>query len=437
MIQAVLDPHALMLARIQFACNITFHILFPSITIGLSWILLYLKIKPNTAKNFDKNYQFWIKVFALSFALGAVSGVTMSFQFGTNWPKFMQTVGNIAGPLLAYEVMTAFFLEATFLGIMLFAYDRVPRWVHLLSTAAVAVGTTLSAFWIISLNAWMHTPSGFHMDNGVAIVDSWWSVIFNPSMPYRFTHTLLASLLTAAFLMMGLSALRLLKYPKDLASSMILKQMTTLGAVCIFLQIIIGDMHGLNTLKHHPETIAAMEGLWNTTEGAPLVLLANIDEKQHTNTWALEIPKLSSVILTHSLHGTVKGLNDFEIHPPVTPVFWSFRLMVGTGGLMALLSWIGVVHLRKSRRIHPWYLKSCVIMTFSGWVATLAGWYLTEIGRQPYLVSGLLRTKDAAGAVDAKTIALSLTLYSILYVVLLMLFMSTLVYLARKPERTS
>lgn len=431
------DPLALLLARIQFACNISFHILFPSITIGLGWILLYLKIMPKTGhKAYDASYQFWIRVFALSFALGTVSGVTMSFQFGTNWPGFMTTVGNIAGPLLAYEVLTAFFLEATFLGIMLFAYNKVPRWVHLLSIAAVAVGTTLSAFWIISLNSWMHTPSGFHMHNGVAMVDSWWDVIFNPSMPYRFTHTVLASFLTAAFLMMGLSALRLLRYPKEKETRMILKKTNQLAAMCIFFQFLVGDQHGLNTLKHHPETIAAVEALWQTTHAAPLVLFAQIDEANKQNKFSLELPKLSSLILTHDLNGKVLGLNEFPIHPPVTPLFWSFRIMVGTGILMALLSWFGCFHLRKHRPAHPWFLKACVIMTFSGWLATLSGWYLTEIGRQPYLVSGLLKTADAVGPVNAETIASSLLIYVILYGALLLLYIATLVYMARKkPER--
>lgn len=427
-----IEPMALLLARIQFACNISFHILFPSITIGLSWILLYLKLSPSTqSTECQAVYHFWVKVFSLSFALGTVSGITMSFQFGTNWPGFMSTVGNVAGPLLAYEILTAFFLEATFLGIMLFASNKVPRSVHVFSIFAVAVGTTLSAFWIISLNAWMHTPAGFHMEQGIAIVDSWWEVIFNPSMPYRLIHTLLSSLLTASFLMMGLSALRLLRY-KELATKMILKRVTVIAAISIFLQIIIGDLHALNTQKHHPEVIAATEALWETSSSAPLIIAAKIDEKEHTNKFTIQIPLLSSLLLTHNIHGTVRGLNEFSEHPPVTPIFWSFRIMVGTGILMTLLSWYGCIHLHYNKKINPWFLRSCVLMTFSGWVGVLSGWYLTEIGRQPYLVHGILKTADAAGPIDATHIATTLSIYIIIYSILLLTFISSLFYMARK-----
>jgi len=429
----VVDNLALKLARIQFATNISFHILFPTITVGMSWILLYLKIFwQDKYPRLDRTYHFWIKIFALTFALGTVSGVTMSFQFGTNWPGFMHTVGNIAGPLLAYEVLTAFFLEASFLGIMLFAYDLVPRWVHTLAIAAVALGTTLSTFWIVSLNAWMHTPAGFHMEGGKAIVDNWFDVIFNPSQPYRLTHTLLSSLLTASFFMAGISAWRLLKYPKDTMAYDILKLTLHIAAWVIPIQIIVGDLHGLNSLKYHPETVAAMEALWDTGTQAPLVLIADIDPIKRKNNYALEIPYGSSLILTHDINGTVQGLNAFAEHPPVRPVFWGFRIMVGTAVLMALTAWFGSIHMRGHRQPHKWFLYFTALMTFSGWVATLAGWYVTEIGRQPYLVSGVLKTADAIGPVRSDVIYSSLIMYGLLYTFLLCAYIGTLAYLSRK-----
>ena len=332
-----------LLSRIQFATNISFHILFPSITIALCWALFYFKLRFHLSDSpiWLRAYRFWVKVFALTFALGVVSGITMSFQFGTNWPGYMETVGNIAGPLLGYEVLTAFFLEATFLGIMLFGIKRVPPWVHTLSTLLVAIGTSLSAFWIIALNSWMHTPTGFEMREGVAFPTDWWAIIFNPSMPYRLTHVLLASGLTAAFLMAGLSAYRLLRGDSKQAPKLTLKAGIFAAACIIPLQIFVGDLHGLNTLEHQPQKVAAMEGLWETTEGAPLVLFGLPNKDTHTNDYAIEIPRLASLILTHDLNGEVKGINAFEgEHPPVAPVFWGFRIMVSVGLLMLAVSWL-------------------------------------------------------------------------------------------------
>jgi len=425
----------LLLSRIQFAANISFHILFPTITIALAWFLFYFRVQHNRTGDevWMRAYRFWVKVFALSFALGVVSGITMSFQFGTNWPGFMETVGNIAGPLLGYEVLTAFFMEATFLGIMLFGINRVSNRVHTIATFLVAVGTSLSAFWILSLNSWMHTPTGFEMRDGVAFPVDWWAIIFNPSMPYRLAHMLVASGLTAAFLMAGLSAYRLLKGDHKPAPRLALKTGVYAAALLIPLQILLGDLHGLNTLKHQPAKVAAMEGLWETTEGAPLVLFGLPDEEQKRNHFALEIPGGASFILTHDWQGKVQGLNEFtDEHPPVAPVFWGFRIMVGLGFLMLAASWLGAWRLWRRASMPPWMLKVFVAMTFSGWIATLAGWYVTEIGRQPWLVTGVLSTSDAVTTVPGGNVAMSLTIYLTLYASLLVAYISALFLIARK-----
>jgi cytochrome d ubiquinol oxidase subunit I len=428
-----LDP--LVLARMQFAANITFHILFPTISIALGWVLLFFKLRFNATGDsaWQEAYGFWVKVFALTFALGVVSGITMSFQFGTNWPGYMQTVGNIAGPLLAYEVLTAFFLEATFLGIMLFGQKRVSNRMHTLATVLVAGGTTVSAFWIIALNSWMQTPSGFQMINGQAHVTSWLAVIFNPSMPYRLTHMLLASGLTVAFLVSGVSAYRWLRGDRAAAVAKALKTGVYTAALLIPVQIFVGDAHGLNTLHHQPAKIAAMEGVWHTERGAPLLLFALPNEQTKTNDYALSVPKLASVILTHSLNGEIKGLNEFEgKHPPVAKVFWGFRVMVGMGVLMLLTSWLAAWQLKRHGGPAGWTLRLLIAMTFAGWIATVAGWYVTEIGRQPWLVYGVLSTAQAASKVPATMIASTLAMYLALYVGLLFSYVSVVFYLARK-----
>jgi len=428
-----LDP--VMLSRIQFAANITFHILFPSITIALGWILLFFKLRFNATQDYKwmDAYFFWTKVFALCFALGVVTGITMSFQFGTNWPGFMKTVGNIAGPLLGYEVLTAFFLEATFLGIMLFGFKRVSGRIHNLATFLVAAGTTLSAFWILALNSWMQTPAGFEMINGQAHATDWMAIIFNPSFPYRLVHMLLASGLTASFLVAGISAYRWLRQDRSAGVMAALRSGVVLAACLIPVQIVAGDMHGLNTLEHQPQKIAAVEALWETQRGAPLVLFALPNETTRTNDYAVEIPNGASLFLKHERDGEVKGLNEFDgNHPPVKPLFWGFRIMVGTGLLMLAVSWMATLRLQRKGDISPWLARLMVIMTFSGWVATVAGWYVTEIGRQPWLVTGVLKTADAVADVPAPFVATSLTLYLLVYAVLLVAFISTVFYMARK-----
>jgi len=445
----------LILSRIQFAANISFHILFPTITIALGWVLFFFRVRFSQTGD-DKwmaAYRFWVKIFALSFAMGVVSGITMSFQFGTNWPGFMETVGNIAGPLLAYEVLTAFFLEAVFIGIMLFGFSRVPGWVHLTATGLVAFGTTMSAFWIIVLNSWMHTPQGFEMRDGVAFATDWGAIIFNPSMPYRFAHMMIASFLTVGFLIAGVSAFRWILGDRAREVRSMLKTGLVLGAVLMPVQILVGDMHGLNTLEHQPAKVAAMEGNWETRPNVPLLLFALPDEEARENRFEIGIPNGASLILKHELDGVVPGLNDFvaedgtPMHPPVNAVFWSFRVMIGTGVAMLLVSWTSVFLMFRGRHLHQGRLKghklaveglpkpilwALVPMAFSGWVATLAGWYTTEIGRQPWLVQGVMTTEVAVADVPAPMVLGTLIAYLAIYAALLIAYIGVIVYLAQK-----
>jgi len=362
----------------------------------------------------------------------------MSFQFGTNWPGFMERVGNVAGPLLGYEVLTAFFLEATFLGIMLFGHGKVSERMHLLATFLVAFGTTMSAFWILALNSWMHTPAGVEIRDGEFFVTSWLQVVFNPSFPYRLAHMLLASGLTMAFLVAGVSAWQLLRGKANASTGRSLRFGLTLGAVLIPLQILAGDFHGLNTLQHQPAKVAAMEGLWDTQRGAPLLLFAVPDEAARTNHLEIGIPKGAALILTHDPDGELRGLNDFPgAHPPVAPVFYAFRVMVGTGLLMLLVSWTGLWLLRRrgwrGEALPRPFLRLTALMAFSGWTATVAGWYVTEVGRQPWIVQGLLRVDEVASAVPAPHIALTLALYLTLYLALLVAYVSVVKHMAEKP----
>ncbi len=436
----------LLLSRIQFGANISFHILFPTITIALGWVLLFFKLRFiwTGQDRWMEAYGFWVKVFALSFAMGVVSGITMSFQFGTNWPGFMETVGNIAGPLLAYEILTAFFLEAVFLGIMLFGFRRVPGWLHSLATFLVAFGTSMSAFWIIALNSWMHTPVGFEMRDGVAHATDWLAIVFNPSMPYRLVHMLLASGLTVAFLIAGISAIRLLWRDEAESVRTTLRFGILLAALLIPVQIIVGDLHGLNTLDHQPQKIAAMEGNWETGPNKPLLLFALPDEAARENRFEIGIPSGASLILKHDPSGVVPGLNDFVAadgtleHPRMTPLFFSFRVMVGLGMVMLALSWAGVYFLRRrgAGAMPDPLLYGFIAMTFSGWIATLAGWYTTEIGRQPWLVQGVLRTEDAVGNVPAAMVLGTLIAYLAVYAALIVAYVGVLTYLARRATES-
>jgi len=433
-----MDP--LLLARAQFAANISFHILFPTISIALGWMLLFFRWR--WLKTHDGAwlgaYRFWTKVFALTFALGVVSGITMSFQFGTNWPGYMEKVGNIAGPLLGYEVLTAFFLEASFLGIMLFGHGRVSERVHFASTFLVAFGTTVSAFWILCLNSWMQTPVGYEVVDGVFHVTSWLEILSNPSFPYRLIHVLLASGLTVAFFLAGVSAWQLLRGTTNVSTAKVLRVGLTVAALLVPVQVLVGDLHGLNTLKHQPQKIAAMEAIWDTERGAPLLLFALPDEATRSNRHAVGIPRGASLILVHEAEGEIRGLNEFKgAHPPVAPLFFGFRVMVGTGMLMLLASWVGWWIYRRrgwqAGALPRPLLWGLTAMTFSGWLATLAGWYVTEIGRQPFIVYGLVRTADVASTVPSPMIALTLTLYVTLYLALIVAYVGVVKYMAEKP----
>jgi cytochrome d ubiquinol oxidase subunit I len=424
----------LLLSRAQFGLNIGFHILFPSLTIALGWILLYFRIR--YARSADAawlaTYKLWTKIFALTFAMGVVTGITMSFQFGTNWPGFMNKVGNIAGPLLAYEVLTAFFLEATFLGIMLFGMNRVPGWMHIFASAMVALGTTLSAFWILALNSWMQTPAGQIVQGGQIIAGDWWRVLFNPSFPWRFAHMLLASGLTASFVVAGLSAWRLLR-SEDASARKTLRTGLVLAAVIAPVQAFVGDQHGLNTLEHQPAKIAAIEAIWKTEKAVPLVLFAVPNEEERRNDFAIEISKGASLLLKHDSDAEIKGIDAFSPDTaPVTPVFFAFRAMVGLGALMLVAAWWGAWATRGGALPPRWMLWTLAGFTFSGWAATLCGWLVTEIGRQPWLVTGILRTADAVGADSGAQLGASLTGYVITYTGMFLAYMVVLTHLAGK-----
>ena len=441
----------LLLSRIQFGANISFHILFPTITIALCWFLVYFRLRHDAAphaqaaREWEEAYYLWTKIFALSFAIGVVSGITMSFQFGTNWPGFMERAGNIAGPLLGYEVLTAFFLEATFLGIMLFGRDKVSPRMHLVATLMVAAGTTMSAFWILSLNSWMQTPQGHEMIDGRLHASSWVEVIFNPSFPYRLAHKLLASTLTASFLIAGLSAWQLLRGTANGGTHRALRAGVLAAAAAIPVQVFVGDLHGLNTLEHQPAKIAAIEGVWHTEKSVPLTLFGWPNEQTQRTDYAIRVPKLASLILAHDADAELKGLDEFpNAHPPVAPVFWSFRVMVGMGLVMLALSWWCAWTLWRRRGagaagspFSRWQLRLLAAMTFAGWVSTLAGWWVTEIGRQPFLVYGILRTADLVADHPPQMVLATLLAYLALYVFLLAAYVAVLVYMAAHPAQAT
>lgn len=425
------------LSRIQFAANITFHILFPSINIGLAWFLYYFKYQYTKTKD-DKwldSYRLWVKIFALCFALGVVSGITMSFQFGTNWPGFMLAVGNIAGPLLAYEVLVAFFLEATWLGIMLYGFGRVSNRMHNMATFLVALGTTLSLFWIIVLNSWMQTPAGFDFIEGKAVPNSWLDIIFNPSVPYRLSHMILASGITSAFFIAGISAYRYLR--GDHSASCLAAMRTAIFAAAIMLpiQAYIGDGHGRNVFKYQPEKLAAIEAIWETGKGVDLLLFAIPDQAKQKNYLEIAVPHLASLLITHSWDGEIRGLKAFQDTPPVAPLFYGFRIMVGVFFLMLIAAWISAWQFFRKGALNKPMAKFLVVMTFSGWVATVAGWYVTEIGRQPWLVYGVLRTADAAAKnVSGEMLLSSLVMYLGTYIILILSFISAVYYFARQAD---
>jgi cytochrome d ubiquinol oxidase subunit I len=413
------DP--VLLARIQFAFVISFHILFPAFTVGLaSWIVLLEARWLWTDRPIYRSLsEFWTKIFAISFGLGVVSGIVMSYQLGTNWSRWSDTVGNVLGPLIQYEVVTAFFLEAAFLGILLFGRDRVPKGIHFLAACAVALGTLLSSFWILSANSWMHTPAGAELRDGRFFVTDWWQVVFNPSFPYRLTHMVTGMYLTTSFVVAGFSAWYLLRQRFEEHAKIGLSMALGLITVLAPLQIFLGDLHGLNTLHHQPAKIAAMEGHWEGGPRAPLILFAIPDMAAEENHYEIGIPGLSSLILTHELEGKVPGLKQFapQDRPNATILFFTFRLMVTIGLLMLA---VGVTHLflRFRGRLFEtrWFLYLCIACTPIGFVAILAGWFTTEIGRQPWMVYGLMRTADGVTpSLTTWAVATSLTVFVLVY----------------------
>ena len=417
------DLSALDLARIQFAFTISFHIVFPSITIGLASFLAVLEgLWLYTRKTLYRDlYHYWIKFFSLCFGMGVVSGLVMAYQFGTNWSGFSNFAGGVTGPLLAYEVLTAFFLEAGFLGVMLFGWNKVGPRLHFFSTLMVALGTLISATWILASNSWMQTPQGHEIINGIVVPVDWIAIIFNPSFPYRLVHTVIAAFLATSLIVAATGAWHLLKGHR----TPMVRRMTTmaLGMLLIAapLQAFVGDQHGLNTLEHQPAKLAAIEGHWEHPEpgaGVPLVLFGLPDQAEQKNHHALEIPRLGSLLLTHSWDGTIPALSDFPPQdlPHVATVFWSFRVMVGLGSLMIALALCGA-WLRWRGRLYDsaWFHRFCVAMGPSGLVALLAGWFVTETGRQPWIVYGVMRTAQGVSNHDISHLAISLTLLVVVY----------------------
>lgn len=413
---------ATLLARLQFAFTVSFHFIFPSFTIGLASYLAVLEalwLWTGRSVYLDL-FRYWLKIFALSFGMGVVSGIVMSYQFGTNWSVFSDRAGPIVGPLMAYEVLTAFFLEAGFLGVMLFGMNRVGRTLHFVATLAVAVGTFISAFWILSANSWMQTPTGFTIAaNGQFLPADWLAIIFNPSFPYRLVHTVLAAYLTTALVVGAVGAWHLLRERTNEGARTMFSMAMGMIAVVAPLQILAGDQHGLNTLEHQPVKVMAMEGHFKSYDnGAPLVLFAWPDQAEAKNLYAVEIPKGSSLILKHSLDAPLKGLDtvDRKDWPPVAIVFWAFRVMVGLGTLMLLLALVSL-WARVRHRLYDWPLlhRFAIAMGPAGFVAVIAGWVTTEVGRQPFTVHGLLRTADSVSPLQAPAVAVSLLAFIVVY----------------------
>ncbi|MBB3973480.1 cytochrome ubiquinol oxidase subunit I [Hansschlegelia beijingensis] len=412
------DPN--LLARLQFAFTVSFHIVFPAFTIGISaYVATLLLIWARTgADRFHRLARFWTKIFAVSFAMGVVSGIVLSYQFGTNWSRYSEVVGNVVAPLIGYEVLTAFFLEATFLGIMLFGWDRVPAWLHVLSACIVALGTAISGFWILSANSWMQTPAGFEMRDGVAHPLDWVQIIFNPSFPYRFAHMMTAAYLTTAVVVLSVGCRYLLanRFGED-ARTMV-RMAIGMIAIVAPLQLFIGDQHGLNTLEHQPAKVAAMEGHWNSDEPVALSLFAIPNVAEERNDFDIALPNLSSVILTHSWDGRIKGLSDFpkDERPPVLPVFFAFRIMVAIGFALIATGLVGAwLWWRGTLWETRWYLKTSSYLWPLGFIAILAGWIVTEVGRQPWVAWGILRTADASSPVTTGSLVISLAMFVVVY----------------------
>jgi len=408
------------LSRLQFGFTITFHIIFPAFTIGLSAFITTLLIRWRLSgqERFRELAQFWTKIFAISFAMGVVSGLTLSYEFGTNWSHFSVVVGNVIGPLMAYEVMTAFFLEATFLGIMLFGATRVPPWLHLTASIMVSFGTAVSAFWILSANSWMQFPAGYEVQNGIAFPLDWMAIIFNPTFPLRFAHMLVAAYLTTALVVVSVGARYALAGKFYDSARVMLRMGLGLAFILVPLQIFIGDQHGLVTAHYQPVKLAAIEGHWDGSEVPPLVLFGIPNTKTETNDFQIAIPHLASIIVTHEWNGHFEGLSDFPAtdRPPVAPVFFAFRIMVGIGFLLlGFVLWGAWVWYKQELMTNRLFLKAASFAWPCGFIAIISGWMVTEIGRQPWIATGVIRTSAAASPVSADTVMVSLALFVLVY----------------------
>jgi cytochrome d ubiquinol oxidase subunit I len=428
---------ALLLSRIQFGFTIGFHILFPTLTIGLAWMLVFFEAawRRSGHQHYLKLYYFWVKIFALTFSMGVVSGLVLSYEIGTNFSRFSELAGPVLGPLLSVEVLTAFFVEAGFLGIMLFGWEKVGPRLHFLATLLVALGTTNSAFWILSANSFMHTPQGAEWIDGRLVPVDWLAIVFNPSFPYRLAHMLLASTLTMSLVVASVSAWWLLQGEHRDVARAGLRAALVVMALAAPAQIVVGDLHGLNVQKHQPMKVAAMEALWETRAAAPLVAIAWPDQAAQTNRFAIEIPKLASLILQHDPNAVIKGLNEVPRadQPPVAPVFFAFRVMVGLGFIFLLLAATGVLlWLRGRLDDQRLYLMALRLSFPLGFIATIAGWLVAEIGRQPWVVHGLIRTSDAVSPISAGAVATSLTLFVLVYGVLLATYIVFCTKLAKR-----
>ena len=432
-----MDFDATFLARIQFAFTVSLHIIFPSFTIGLAAFIatLLVRWRMTGAEHLHRLARFWTKIFAVSFAMGVVSGIVLSYEFGTNWSGFSRVVGNVLGPLLGYEVLTAFFLEASFLGIMLFGWNRVSPNVHVLSAVLVAIGTSISAFWILAANSWMQTPTGHEIRDGIVYPVSWLEIIFNPSFPYRFAHMFTAAFLTTSLVVAAVGARYLLAGRFVDEARTMLRMGIGMVAVLAPLQLFIGDMHGLNTAEHQPAKVAAMEAHWDGSKPADLVLFAWPDDKAETNHLEVSIPNAASLIIRHDSQGLFPGLKDFapQDRPPVKPVFFAFRVMVGLGLLMIAAGLVGAVLWWRGALFETrWFLAPLSVSWPAGFIAILAGWWVTETGRQPWLATGILRTADAASPVSAGAVLTTLILFVVVYLVV---FSMGIYYINRLIEK--
>ena len=430
---------AVSLSRLQFAFTLSFHILFPTLTIGLAVFLAVLEslwLKTGDAL-YKRHYHFWVKLFALTFGVGVVTGIVLSYEFGTNFSRFSAIAGSVIGPLMSYEVLTAFFMEAGFLGVMLFGWNRVGPKLHYTATLLVAAGTVMSAFWILSANSWMQTPAGALLKDGVFYPQDWWQIVFNPSFPYRLVHMLLAALLSSSLFVAGVSAWLLLRGKDARFAAKSLKMAIMAAAVIAPLQIVAGDQHGLEVERYQPLKVAAMEGRWQTMSHAPLVLFGWPDAKTRSNLYAVEIPGAASLIIKHDLDGVVTGLDSAppDQWPYVPIVFFAFRAMVGLGLLILAYAWCGAWLLRRPAGPPRWFLRAAVWLIPAGFIATVAGWWVAETGRQPWVVYGVLRTVDVASQQPAALVLASLLTFVAVYAAVMAAYLYYLLKVIRRgPE---